>query len=138
MSQAVTQSDSDVVRSHVRDVYLKPAVQRGERVFVVNVGTVHKALALNNRVPLVCAALKSKKFLDDNKLRLVSQSGPPSGQSTTVTFTYEILAPGTARAASPNPLISLRGVAKDLFRELGGGETFIRSERSNFDRHREK
>ncbi len=137
MSQAVTQSDSDVVRSHVREVYLKPAIQRGERVFVVNAGAVHKALALNNRVPLVCAALKSRKFLDDNKLRLVAQSGPPSGQSTTVTFTYEILAPG-ARAASPNPLIGLRGVAKDLFRELGGGESFIRGERSNFDRQREK
>jgi hypothetical protein len=31
--------------------------------------------------------------------------------------------------ASPNPLISLRGIAEELFKELGGGEHFIRSER---------
>jgi len=31
-----------------------------------------------------------------------------------------------------NPLWQLRGIAKDLFAELGGGETFIRNERAQF------
>src|SRR5438128_1773515 len=109
---------SDAVRQHARDVYLKPAHHKGERTFTINVGTVHKALALNNLVPSVCAALKSKKFLEENGLRLISRTGPPSGQSTTVTFTYEILDNGRKHAQS-NPLIGLRGIAKDIFRALG-------------------
>ena len=95
-------------------------------------GTVHKVLALNNRVPLVCAALKSKKFLEENALSLISKTGPPSGQSTTVTFTYEILDSRGEDSGPSDPLLKLRGVAKDLFRELGGGEAFIREERDNF------
>ena len=138
MAQVLAQSDSETVRGHVRDVYLKPAIQRGEKVFTVNVGVVHKALSLINRVPLVCAALKSRKFLTENNLRLVSQSGPRSGQSTTVTFTYEILSARPKVTPAVNPLMSLRGVAKDVFRELGGGEEFIRSERNRFSTHYEK
>src|SRR5882757_3709421 len=91
MPKTALSSGSDAVRQHARDAYLRPARQKGERTFVVNVGSVHKALALHNRVPLVCAALKSRKFLEENGVRLVSQTGPPSGQSTTVTLTYEIL-----------------------------------------------
>jgi hypothetical protein len=122
----------------VREVYLKPAIHRGERVLTVSVGAVHKALALNNRVPLVCAALKSEKFLEENGLRLVSKTGPPSGQSTTVTYTYEILGSNAKSFPSPNPLAGLRGVAKDVFRKLGGGESFIRSERNSFTNERGK
>jgi hypothetical protein len=131
MSQTATQSDSDIVRNYVTDSFIKPAQKRGERTVLVNVGAVHKALKLQNRVPLVCAALKSRKFLDEEGLRILATSGPPSGQSTTVTFTYEIVATeGRLRAA--NPLIGLRGVAKEVFRKLGGGERFISSERSKF------
>ena len=136
--QQLTQSVSDLVRTHVREVYLKPVIQRGESTLTVNAGAVHKALALNNRVPLVCLALKSKKFLEENGLRLISKTGPPSGQSTTVTFTYEIFAPNANRPSVTSPLIGLRGVAKSLFRELGGGENFIRNERNLFAGHREK
>jgi len=138
MAQMVAQSGSDAVRNHAREVYLKSAIKRGEKFFTVNVGAVHKALALINRVPLVCAALKSRKFLEENNLRLVSQSGPPSGQSTTVTFTYEILATNVPASPSRNPLIALRGIAKELFQKLGGGEAFIRRERNSFDRQQEK
>jgi hypothetical protein len=122
----------------VRDAYLRPAVQRGDAVLTVNAGGVHKALALDNRIPLVCAALRSRKFLEENGLRIVSKSGPPSGQSTTVTFTYEIL--GASRQSSPsaNPLIGLRGIAKEVFEKLGGGEAFIRRERESFRKDGDK
>src|SRR5215831_17865833 len=91
MTRTMVKSDSDAVRSHVRESFLKPAIRRGETIITVNVGEVHKALGFTNRVPLVCAALKSKKFLEENGLRIVSVKGPPSGQSTTVTLTYKIL-----------------------------------------------
>lgn len=138
LTKTPLQSDSDVVRNHVRDNLLKPAIRRGETRITVNVGAVHKALGLNNRVPLVCAALKSKKFLEENGLRVASVTGPPSGQSTTVTLTYEILSPNIMSAGSANPLVSLRGIAKELFGKLGGGEAFIRSERSSFSDERGK
>jgi hypothetical protein len=93
---------------------------------------VHKALSLTNRVPLVCAALTSKKFLVENNLRLISKTGPPSGQSTTVTLTYEIL--GTSQAVPADPFLGLRGIAKDVFKALGGGEAFIRKEREEFSK----
>jgi hypothetical protein len=132
MTQPLTQSVSDHVRDHVCKDYLKPAIKRGETVLTVNVGDVHRALALHNRVPLVCAALKSRKFLEENGLRLVAKTGPPSGQSTTVTLTYEILASKQKPSVSINPLLGLRGIAKGLFEELGGGEGFIRNERTSF------
>jgi hypothetical protein len=136
--QQLTQSVSDLVRAHVREVYLKPVIKRGENILTVNVGAVHKALALHNLVPSVCSALNSKKFWEENGLRLISRTGPPSGQSTTVTFTYEILATKANRLPAANPLIGLRGVAKGLFRELGGGENFIHRERNLLADRREK
>ena len=86
----------------------------------------------SNRVPLVCLALKSKKFLNENALRLISKTGPPSGPSTTVTLTYEILNSDGKDSASTKPLLERRGIAKDVFRVLGGGEGFIREERKSF------
>jgi len=132
MKSALTQSVSDLIRDHLSETYLKAAKREGKRTFTVSVGAVHKALRLANRVPQVCAALESRKLLEENQLRIVSKTGPPSGQSTTVTFTYEILSHAAKPVTPENPLVALRGVAKDLFRQLGGGETFIRQERSSF------
>src|SRR6202162_1762122 len=82
---------SDAVRRHAYEKYISAARRRREKTVAINVGEVHRALALNNRVPLVCAALGSKKFLNEHGLRIVSKTGPPSGQSPTATFTYEIV-----------------------------------------------
>jgi hypothetical protein len=128
----VSMSDSDLVRKHALEAYLSVARRKGSQTFSVNVGAVHKALQLSNRVPLVCAALSSRKFLTENRLRLVSKTGPPSGQSTTVTFTYEFAEPGEDKLDSLEAWKQLRGVAKDVFASLGGGEAFIRAERANF------
>ncbi|PYX99839.1 MAG: hypothetical protein DMG62_05265 [Acidobacteria bacterium] len=97
------------------------------------VGDVHRALRLNNRVPLVCNALASRKFLEENSLRLLGRTGPPSGQSTTVELTFELLNPDRPIAAMES-LRVLRGAGKKVFRELGGGEKFLRDERSAFSR----
>jgi hypothetical protein len=125
-------SDSDLVRQYASEEYLAAARRRGDKTVSINVGTVHKALALNNRVPLVCAALGSKKFLTENHLRLISKTGPPSGQSTTVTFTYKFDEHDEKSSIPTDPWLALRGIAKDVFASLGGGEAFIREERANF------
>jgi hypothetical protein len=97
----------------------------------VVVGDVHRALGFRNRVPLVCMALKAQKFLNENQLILKNVEGPPSGLSTTLRLTYEIVE--SAAASKPeNPLWNLRGAAREIFRSLGGGEAFIRKERESF------
>ena len=126
--------DSDAVRRHAYEKYISAARRRKEKTVAINVGEVHRALALNNRVPLVCAALGSKKFLTEHGLRVVSKTGPPSGQSTTVTFTYEIVDKKQDRTELDRQAAwnRLRGALKDVFAEYGGGEAYLRAERASF------
>jgi hypothetical protein len=127
-------SDSELVRQHALREYMAAARRRGDRTFSINVGTVHRALGLNNRVPLVCAALSSRKFLTKNNLRLVSRTGPPSGQSTTVTFTFEFDEDSEKPARGFEAFLALRGIGKEIFASLGGGEAFLQRERAEFSR----
>lgn len=131
MAKGVSKSVSDTVRQYATDKYVRPTQHRGARTLSINVGEVHRAVALRNRVPLVCQALESAKFLQANELRLISKTGPPSGQSTTVTYTYEFI---DAKPSFPkeDPWVRLRGTLKDVFAELGGGEDYLRAERDKF------
>jgi len=131
-SAPVTTPDSDAIRRHAYEKYISAACRRREKTVAINVGEVHRALALNNRVPLVCAALGSKKFLTEHGLRIVSKTGPPSGQSTTVTFTYEIVRSESQKPSADEAWQSLRGIAKDIYASFGGGEAYLRQERANF------
>jgi nuclear transport factor 2 (NTF2) superfamily protein len=125
---------SDSVRRFVADRYLAAARRNGARRFTVSVGEVHRALSLKNRVPAVCVALRSNKFLRENSVRLVSETGPPSGQSTTVQYTYEFV--DSSGASAPDDQmevwLSLRGALKDVYAAYGGGEAYLRGERENF------
>jgi hypothetical protein len=131
---------ADVVREYAREKYIKPAVQRGERIIKIRAGDVHKALALKNRVPTVCQALESEILLKSNNLVLAGKEGPPSGLSTSVVFTYEvggnaIPSPSEAPQRPGSPLLKLlelKGIGKEIFAALGGGENFIRAERKAF------
>jgi hypothetical protein len=124
---------TEKVRGYIKSEYIEPARKRHEVLVRVVAGEVQKALGLRQRIPLVCEALKSKKFLEENHLLLEKLEGPPSGQSTTVTFTYRLLdVPGGEQPASASPFFSLRGIAKDVFAELGGGEAYLRKEREEF------
>lgn len=121
------------VQEYVIEQYINPARARGQsRVEVVS-GDVHRALGLSNRVPLVCQALRSKKLLQENGIVIESEQGPPSGQSTTVRVTYR-LSPQAAEVPKRHPFLELRGIARDLFREYGGGESFFQAGRATFDR----
>jgi hypothetical protein len=134
-----TKPNSDAIRRHAYERYISCARRRREKTVAINAGEVHRALALNNRVPLVCAALASKKFLTENQLRLISKTGPPSGQSTTVTYTYELA--GNERPslnAQQEAWNQLRGALKDVYAELGGGEAYLRAERQAFGGIEEK
>jgi len=123
---------ADRIRSHGREKYVLPARGRNEHRFSIRVGDVVRELKLSGRTPAVCSALRSREFLDANALRLLSKTGPPSGQSTTVTYTYELLDKPASTPAKPDPWTQLRGALKDIFAELGGGENYLRKEREQF------
>ncbi len=126
--------DADRIRMHGRERYVIPARVRKERRFSIRAGDVVRDLRLNGHTPAVCSALKTREFLRDNNLRLVDSSGPPSGQSTTVTYTYEFVAKGEHDKGTDrqDAWERLRGALKDVFAEYGGGEAYLRAERASF------
>jgi hypothetical protein len=130
----VTKTHADRVRELARLEYIEPAAARQESTVRIVAGDIQKAAGLSNRVALVCQALKSRKFLNENHLVLEKWDGPPSGMSTTVVFTYRLL-PHAGKATSPQPewpFLKLRGIAREVFGSLGGGEAFIQKERERF------
>jgi len=134
MNVPVSKSASDLVREYAHETYVGPARRRREKTLTINVGQVQKGVGLRNRVSLVCQALKSEKFLRAHDLKLISETGPPSGQSTTVNYTYEFIGEEKDSTASnrQDAWNRLRGALKDVFAELGGGENYLRNERANF------
>lgn len=130
---STSESPTVRVREWVQSHIVQPARARGDRMITVTAGEVHTQLGLTNRVPVVCQALKSKRFLQENQLVLKDVSGPPSGLSTTVKFTFEIVSSDTNETPTKrHPLWDLVGIGKAVFEELGGGEHFIKSERAKF------
>lgn len=134
--------DADRIRELCREKYVMPARARNQRRFSIRAGDVTRQLRLSG-VNQVCSALKTRKFLQDNNLRLIESSGPPSGQSTTVINTYEFLndtdsGPRASGGSGGSPRSReevwerLRGALKDVFAEYGGGEAYLRKERASF------
>ena len=137
MNPVASKSSSDLVREYAQETYISPARRRREKKVTINVGQVQKGVGLRNRVSLVCQALKSEKFLRAHGLKLISESGPPSGQSTTVTYTYEFI-DRDEEPPAVDPWEALRGIGKEVFAALGGGEAFLRRERAEFNEAMEK
>jgi hypothetical protein len=128
---------SDKIRAHGLAKYVLPAREKRASRFSIRAGDVVNELGIGaSRAAAVCSALKTHQFLRDNELRLIEATGPKSGLSTTVIYTYEFAnSAGSAfgaSAISEDAWSRLRGALQDVFAELGGGETYLRAERSNF------
>jgi len=123
---------ADRIRIFGKEKYVLPARQRKEKRFSIRVGDVVRELKMNRAVPAVCSALKTSEFLESNGLDLIGTSGPKSGQSTTVVYTYEFVGPTQSSTQAEDSWSRLRGALKDVFAELGGGEAYLRAERNNF------
>lgn len=127
---------ADKIRAYGRERYVLPAQNCQLRRFSIRAGDVVRELRLIGRVPAVCSALKSRAFLAQNGLQLVESTGPKSGQSTTVTYTYEFV-DAVQTPLPTDPWSELRGSLKEVFAELGGGEAYLRDEREQFHASRE-
>ena len=80
-------NQADRIRQYARERYVVTARSRGDRRFSIPVREPVHALDMGRSVPAVCNALKTRKFLKDNNLRVVETISPKSGQSTTVVYT---------------------------------------------------
>jgi len=124
--------NADRIRIHSAEKYVLPARRKRMKRFSIRAGDVVRELGMNGRVPAVCSALKGHKFLQRNNLRLIDISGPKSGQSTTVTYTYEFVDTNKSHRPKKDPWLQLRGALKNIFADLGGGEAYLRNERDAF------
>jgi hypothetical protein len=131
---------SEIVLHHVQEKYVEPARQQRAVEIAITAGKIHRDLKWTSRVPAVCAALNSRKLQRAAGLELIGKSGPPSGQSTTVVFRYRVMpATGVESEATDSSgtyprsgLLALYGICGDMYREVGGADAFIRSQRENF------
>ncbi len=132
---------TEQTREHVIAKYVRPARLNGESIVQVRVGTVQKELGWTNRTPSVFSTLLSREFQQEAGLELIERKGgPPSGgPSTTVQFVYRVLKDGDRSASpqsvskpSPNGagLMALYGILADTFKQLGGGEAYLKEERA--------
>ncbi len=132
---------TDRVRRAATRLYVEPARRKHLKRITIHSGTINKQLVeanllSSNRLPIVCNALKSTKFLKENHLVLEEVQGPPSGRSSTVTFVYRLdkgLTPQKPIKKTQG-LLSLYGVFRGVYDDLGGVETFINKQRDEFDR----
>jgi hypothetical protein len=128
---------TDITRQHVIEKYVQPARQRGEKTVEVRVGNVLKELGWSNRTPSVFSTLGSQPFQKEAGVELIEKRGGPAsgGPSTTVRFIYRVLdegkSPREEKKVLPNGagLLELYGILADTYRELGGGEAYMKAER---------
>ncbi|MGA7157518.1 MAG: hypothetical protein WBY53_11755 [Acidobacteriaceae bacterium] len=134
---------TDKVRQRAAIEYIEPARRSGATRVHIHSGNFNKHLVQNrvlppNRLPLVCNALKSRKFLEDNNLQLEKVDGPPSGVSSTVVYTFSLnpLRGSDKPSNTPQPpdtFLQLRGILKSTYKKLGGGEKFQKSQRETWE-----
>jgi hypothetical protein len=132
VSEQAKKIGANEIRDYSTKTFVVPARQKGQKRFSIRVGDVVRELRLYRSIPAVCSALKTEEFRRVNHLKLVDATGPKSGLSTTVVYTYEFVDQEHPPDASVDVWSRLRGALKEVFAELGGGEAYLRAERSNF------
>ena len=80
---------ADRIRQFVVERYVRPFLSGCAKQLTIRAGNVAKDMGLEGRIPNICSVLRGEKLLTDAKLELVGCEGPPSGQSTTMTYIYE-------------------------------------------------
>jgi hypothetical protein len=135
----LTVAPTEVARKYVIEKYVRPALERGDKTIEVRIGNVLKELGWSNRTPSVFSTLSSRQFQEEAGVELIEKrDGPPSGgPSTTWRFIYRIIGSPANGATGKDPvlpngagLMNLAGICAGVFRKLGGGEAFLKSERN--------
>ena len=122
---------ANVIREHASH-YIAEARRSGQHEVSIRAGELVRELGLQDRVPAVCSALGSQKFLKENGIHLERKEGPRSGQSTTTLFTYRLDEAEPLDLAESSAFLALRGLGKQTYAALGGGEAHLKQERQEF------
>ena len=86
---AAAETLSDRVREHVLVHHLAPARDAGENVVAVRAGDVAREMGLQDRVPAVCSALRTRKLLERAGVEMTGE--PDRRDGTTTTFEYRFV-----------------------------------------------
>jgi hypothetical protein len=129
---------TEQTKRHVISHYVEPARLRGEKTVQVRVGNVQRELGWTNRTPSVFSTLSSKEFQHEAGVELVERVGGPAsgGPSTTWQFVYRLKdgdekgSPAARAASGAAGLMTLCGIGAEVFRRLGGGESYLKAERT--------
>jgi hypothetical protein len=79
---------SDRVRDYVKRKYVDPAKKDDEKSLSIRAGDIHKELGFSRRIPVVCSALRSRKFQKNCDIELSYIDG--HNNTTSTTFTYRL------------------------------------------------
>lgn len=79
---------SDRVREHVKRKYVDPAKKAGKESLSIRAGDIHRELGFLRRIPVVCSALRSRKFQNKCEIKLSYIDG--LNNTTSTTFTYRL------------------------------------------------
>ena len=79
---------SDRVRDHVKRKYVDPAKKAGKKSLSIRAGDIHRELGFIRRIPVVCSALRSRKFQKNCNIKLAYVDG--HNNTTTAKFTYRL------------------------------------------------
>ena len=92
---------ADLIRAHAREHFVEAARRAGQQTVTIVAGEVGRDLGISNRMPNVCQALASRKFLDMARVALRSREGPEAGASTR--FHYAIKPKSRGHTADKEP-----------------------------------
>jgi endonuclease III len=92
---------ADDIRRYTRSHMVQPCRDAGVSGFSIRAGDVHSAMGLQSRVPSVCAALRSRKFQEENDIELLQVEGPDKGSTTTFHFRFRHAGAGPPPEARP-------------------------------------
>lgn len=79
---------SERVRDHVKRKYVEPAKKAGKKSLSIRAGDIHRELGFLRRIPVVCSALRSRKFQKNCDIELAYVDG--TNNTTAATFTYRL------------------------------------------------
>ena len=79
---------SERVREHVKRKYVDPAKKAGKMSLSIRAGDIHRELGFLRRIPVVCSALRSRKFQKKCDIKLAYVDG--TNNTTAATFTYRL------------------------------------------------
>ncbi len=80
---------ADAIRGFAYVNFINPARNKGEKTVTIRAGDVHDAMDLESKMPSVCGAIGTNKFLKQYNLSLENREGPTCGAN--VYFTFELL-----------------------------------------------